>query len=383
MRVPVVALLFSLALVSGCIDDDGRLRVDDAPAPYQGTPTGSAEHGAAKVDESVVTTGGQPLGFFGATATKTVTISNDFGGVALGVIALGIQEGSVKVESSGGSEYKIVAILEAQAETEQTAREALDRIVVSHDDHIKDGALHLTTGIRYTEAPSMVPLLPNFGFSQAFTTAQVTLTVPSGPTYDLWATTLSGEVTAEDLDGAHIRFSGNAVFAKDIDTALLEIDASQVTLEMIEAAEAKIECNNVEGTDLNIGNLMAKCSGINVAGTFGDLDLNATNNDLTVAATPMRSGTYTLYADQGVLTLSLDLVATAGYDIIAGSDHGVETIDLPADLVYTAEIDGNKTAKSLAFETAATQSMVSANAMHGDVTVQSLDALAVVEEPEP
>lgn len=389
---PLLAILLGLAMLSGCLDDE-TLVPDEAPqaafpgSQFQGeasagVPAGTAQaHGEPDRVESDVETGGNPLLFPGAYARKTVTITNDFGGASLGVLAIGISAGTIAVVPGNGPGYELVAVLTAHAATEQEARTALDRITLSHEDILQPDGLHLTTGVRYEPAPMPVPFIVLGGGT--WTEAQLTFTVPAGPAYDLWAYASSGDILVEGLRGPSFRLdtSSGAITATGLNAGTLEASASSggIHVEQVQAAHVKLSASSGDLTAhqlvADILEADASSGDIEATGRFGDLDVSASSGNIVLEAEPLRSGHYALDASSGSLDVRVALPLGVGYDVTAETSSGTITIDLPNAEVLETDDDGDyQRVATAGFTQARTQVVIEADTSSGDITVSALSA---------
>lgn len=401
---PLLATLF-LALITAALS--GCASANDPPAvpteepsegfqtdlfqgdPNQGVPAGDVgSHGSPQRDDGTVESGMQPpLQIPGAWARRTITITNDFGGASLGTVFAGTSAGSITVLPGEGDGYIVEATIEARGLTEQEARDALDRVELTHDDVMEPDGLHLTTVVRERPAQQMLPLIA-FSYGN-WATVDLTITLPAGPAYDLTADTSSGEIDVSGLRGPSILLmasSGNIV-AEELNVGVLTVETSSgdIDLTTVQAGvlEASLSSGGITGMELRIGKALVDVSSgsIDLEGVFDTLEADAGSGQIDIEAHALASGAYTLAASSGDINLKLLTSALRAYHVTADADSGEVQVDLDDSDTVDAE-DDHAEVISDGFDAAAIKTVIEIETSSGNIEVSDRDLGAPADDDE-
>lgn len=386
----VASLALSLA---GCTSSDPASSLPPEPAqeafqdalfagsPDAGAPAGQASaHGEPQRDDGTVETGMTPPlqlpGLF--WARRTVTITNDFGGASLGHVFAGVDSGSIAVGTADGDGYSVEVILQAQGMTEQDARDALDRMEVTHTDSLEPDGLHLSTVVKQKGPSSPVPGpitfdLGDYGF------AEMHVTLPAAPAYELSADTSYGEIDVSDLRGPAVQLttsSGDAS-AERVHAGTLSIETSSgsVSLDTVQAddLEATASSGDITGESLRLGKAMVDTSSgeISLQGAVDTLEADASSGGITLDAYARHSGAYKLSTSSGDIDVTLLTGAGRAYHVRAQADSGQVTVDLPGAHAGGGHDGRDDKADVITdgFDAAAIQTILDLETSSGDIAV--------------
>lgn len=389
MRPLLATLVLALlaASLSGCTSTGPTdLPSEDTPEgfrtdhfqgdPAAGVPAGEAgSHGSPQRDDGTVESGMEtPLQIPSAWARRTVTVSNDFGGADLGTVFAGVSAGSITVLPGEGSDYTLEATIEARGMTEQEARDAIDRVELTHDDVLEPDGLHLTTVVKERPAQQLVPFV-QIGYG-SWATVDLVLTLPAGPAYDLTADTSFGEVDVSGLRGPSFLLTSSAgsILAQELNAGLLAIEASSgdVGLTTVRAGslEADLSSGTLSGSELLVGKAILDVSSgdIDLQGVFDTLEADAGSGSIDIEAYALTSGVYDLSASSGDIDLTLLTSPTRAYHVTADAGSGEVEVDLK-DADTLDEEDDHAEVVSNGFEEAAIKTVVEAATGSGSVEV--------------
>lgn len=373
MRYLMVGLLLLLAGFAGCLDD--RLDTDSAgpsgdseasvPAegppgePASGTPAG---HGDPDVDEGGVTT--EAPGAMGSpywTASRTITIDNDFGGAARSDVDIAFGPGDVQVVPSPDGDYHYTLTLIGQGGTEQEARAALDDLEWGHDDALQSGTLVLDTWVEgpNTNGISCSGVPPVTSCTGRSWSVDLVAELPSAPAHDLdldhgsadvTVSGLGGSALAVDVGSGDVSLDDLAFGSVGIDTGSGDITATDVAAASIQAdtgsgdhfwsdvVAATVDLNAGSG-DLELDGRVDELSSDTGSGDHtyvlrgADVDASASSGSITLDFTPTASGSIDI--DTGSGDVDVDLAGSA-YDITADTGSG----DIDIDVSGTERVDG-------------------------------------------
>lgn len=347
----------------------------------QGAPAGQASgHGEPQRDDGTVESGmSPPLQVPTFWARRTVTITNDFGGASLGHAFFGADAGSIAVATEAGDAYTVEVSLEAQGLTEQDARDALDRIEVTHTDALQDDGLHLSTVVKQRDPASPIPFVSVGGGSFAW--ADVKVTLPAAPAYELAADTSYGEVSVSDLRGPAVQLttSSGGITAQRLNAGTLEIETSSgdIDLDTVQADDlnASASSGEVTGATLRLGKAVVDTSSgdIDLQGAIDTLEADASAGGITLDAYARHSGAYKLSTSSGDVDVTLLTGEGRAYHVTAEADSGQVTVDLP-DSHADKERDDRADVTTDGFDDAAVQTVVDVETSSGDITVSGSGA---------
>lgn len=389
MRPLLATLLLALlsASLSGCTSDDpSALPAEEPPEgfqtelfegdPSEGTPAGEpGSHGSPERDDGTVESGMEPpLQIPSAWARRTVTITNDFGGAALGTVFAGVDAGSVTVVPGEGDSYTVEATIEARALTEQEARDALDRVEVTHDDVLEPDGLHLTTVVKQRPAQQMLPLV-TLG-SGDWATVDLVVTLPAGPAYDLTADAAFGELDVSGFRGPNflLTVSSGSILAKELNAGLLAIETSSGDAELstirADSLEANLSSGSLSGSELMVGTAVVDVSSgsIDLEGVFDTLEADAGSGSMDIEAHGLASGAYDLSASSGDIELRLLTSEARAYHVTADAGTGEVEVELE-DADTLDEEDDHAEVVSNGFDDAAIKTVVNVESSSGSIEV--------------
>lgn len=384
----LAALALLAAALSGCTASDAPTDLPEEPAspafeaevfegePDDGAPAGEAgTHGEPQRDDGTVEAGMSPtLQIPSFWARRTVTITNDFGGVDFGNVFLGADFGSITIVPSDGDSYSVEAVLEARGMTEQDARDALDRMEVSHSDVMEADGLHLITVVKQRPATQMIPLV-TIG-TGGFGLADLVVTLPSAPAYEMAADTSSGELSISGFRGPMISLSASSgdIDASELNAGTLSVDSSSgaIDLDTIQAGilEATTSMGGITGTELLVGTAVVDSSSgdIELDGIIDTLEADASSGSLTITSHGRSSGVYELSASSGDVRLSVLTGVGRAYHVKAEASSGTVEVDLE-DSDTIEEEDDEVEVVTDGFDEAAIQTVVDVSTSSGDILV--------------
>lgn len=228
---------------------------------------GSADsHGMPQRDEGMVQT--QPDGS-GFSASRTVSIANDFGGAGAAQVALTTGNGNVQSCVVDGGGYRIVVMLEGHGPTAEAARAALDAIKVKHADMLDNGTLALNTQVEFGGQND----------TSVQSRATIVAGLPRAASYTFDHNSNNGNVAAQG-------FSGDS---------------------------AKLNTGN--------GNVM-------LDGGWGQVMLTGSNGNVAAMLDTARSLSATGTTGNGMVDVQLRRTGTPGYDLSASVGNGTARIDV-------------------------------------------------------
>jgi DUF4097 and DUF4098 domain-containing protein YvlB len=389
MRVLLALAAAIVVALSGCTStpepmaEPGLERLPGAQfdsAPEQGQPAGApGVHGEPTRDDGAVETGMNPLQGPGAWARRTVTLTNGFDGASFASVFAGVPAGSIQVAPIQGDGYRIEVRLEARGFTEQQARDNLDRLVVEHTDTMDSEGLHVATVVRYTPDPALIPgLTISLG---SFGRADVVVSLPAGPAYDLGADTSSGDIAVDGLRGPAFTMSASSgdIALSGLNAGALFAGTSSggLMLHQVQARQAELATSSgdIDGHDLRIGTLRASASSgdIDLAGVFNTLEVETSSGAIRLEATPAASGAYRLSTSSGDLTAHLRESGARAYRVMAEASSGTVEVQLSGS--QSQSDDGDRVqAQSAGYDRARIQTVVEATASSGDITILGSEA---------
>lgn len=273
MRTVPWLLLLALALpLSGCLDDPGGLSdgtdtdtMTAAPQPH-GTPD--------RTDGAVHTE--QRDGRW--RASREVVITNGIGDADAASVDQETFNGVLTTSGSDDGGYTLTATLYAYGDTEQTARDMLDRLDVVHTDTLQAGTLALTTSYEIDS----VPALPLLGGAQYEGGMDLELALDARPALGYNGHTTNGPITVAGLSGPSV---------------------------------------SAETTN----------GPVTVQGGFDTLDLHATNGPITgrLDRWSQGEGSYQAETTNGPVTLVVATGEDRGFDASGHTTNGFVTFNLP------------------------------------------------------
>lgn len=286
----------------------------------------AASHGVPSYDESGQVSSDGNGGF---RATRTVSIANDFGGAMRASMQIDTENGDIGHCVREGGGYRINIMLEGRGSTEQQARDALDGMVVTHNDELSEGELRLATRVEFVN--------PIVG-SNVQQSASVLAGLPSAPTYSLTSNTSNGSIAAAGFNGPRAEFqsaNGNLGLQGVWDEAALDTSNGNIIL---------------------LGN---------IAGS-----LAATSNGSVIAELEAeRSGNHLLQAGNGNVDVKLTRTATPGLDLSASASNGNATIEVSGTEPVGEQQQSNAHFRSPDFDTNEIKIVVDAITTNGNASI--------------
>lgn len=399
MRSPMLALLLTAALLSGCL-----VEAPDAetitPAPQESSsasdpvaeevpvqPASAPEaaagpHGTPQRTDGAVTSGVDSQRVPGAWARQAITISNDFGGATLGDLQAKVAAGSIVVRAADREGYLVEAALEARAGTEADARALLERTHVEHTDVLDGSTLFLTDGVRVDQAAPAAPgpLPPGIlqvGTPQESVSVSFVITVPLSPAIDLVASAASGDVSASDLHGPRLDMDTSSGDITLTTLTMTEVVLSSASGDIVadtilaDALTADTSSGDIQGDDLVLrhATLSSASGDIGIAGTVDNIDADTSSGDLVLDVAAAASGDYRLDSASGDVVVRVPAEGQA-YHVDAGTASGTIRVDVP-DAETLEDKERHVEVASEGYDDAAIQTAIEAGTSSGDITVQA------------
>jgi hypothetical protein len=326
----LLALAASLAL-SGCLSDSGASLAgipegQPASGPNAGSP---ANHGTPQRGESAVTvTGPGLLGGTQYVASKTITITNDFGGASQATVSLSTGAGGVTTRDWNEGGYKLVALLQARAPSESQARSALSAMVLEHTDRLSGDTLTLASVVRSPSNPAP-------GVSYSGTLAE---SLPRQPAYSISLNAGSGGATSQGLNGPSI----------DADTGSGGI--------------------SIDG---RFGRLTASAGsgGVDLSGTANEVRADTGSGGISARLRAGGSGSWDFDTGSGGVDLAIVRGGNDGYDVEASAGSGNVDVDLSDGQALGTQRDNHAHVRSSGYSDAAIQVRVTATAGSGGIAI--------------
>jgi hypothetical protein len=329
VRSLLAATLVLAILVAGCSSSTTSLGGIPAGSPPKGDGAGTAAaHAQPTRDESGITVKQEN----GKTvASKTVTLTNDFGGASKSTVTLATQTGGAAARSWASGGYKTVVVLQSRAGSEELARQGLSRMTVVHNDDLAGGTLKLDTHVDFQTTSCDSTLV-------ACLSASITANLPSQPAYTLDITADTGGVSVDGLGGPSAKLT--------TDTG--GVDASGA-----------------------FGRVTAKTStgGIQLDGIANSVDATADTGGVKATLLAKGSGTWTLHTNTGGVEVIIERASGQGVDADATTDTGGVSVDLSGSHDVGAQSRTHAHKQTEGLSTAAIQTTVKASADTGGVDV--------------
>lgn len=281
----LVALLLPGCLVQEVVSQEGIPEGAAAAGPNAGS---RSEHGEPKRSESAVSV--EREGLLGTTgsyvASKTITVTNDFGGASRADVDLSTGAGGVTARGWSEGGYKVVVLLEARADSEAAARSWLAKLSFAHSDDLEGDELGLSSIVRFPDGPTN-------GVSLS---GQVTASLPEEPSYDLELDAGSGGATTAGLSGPSV----------DADTGSGGVS--------IDGRFARMTADTGSG-------------GIELAGTANSVDADTGSGGVSARLATGAGGAWTFSAGSG--GIDVDVVRNgAGLEVMADAGSGDVDVDM-------------------------------------------------------
>jgi hypothetical protein len=331
MRVRALAVVALLAsLLSGCLADDPSLDGIPEGRPASGVNAGTpSTHGTPERVESAVSV--QSPGLLGGNqyvASKTITITNDFGGARQATVSLSTGAGGVTTSAWGEGGYKLVALLQARASTEAEARRQLEAMALVHTDRLSGSTLELASSVR-------TPSNPPQGVSHSGTLTQ---SLPREPAYRISLDAGSGGATSQGLGGPSI--------TADTGSGGIRIDGSFARL----VADAG-------------------SGGIDLQGTANQVEVDTGSGGVSARLCPGASGTWSFDTGSGGIDLTIVRGAGDAFDVEASAGSGNVDIRLSDGQAVGTQRSNHGHVRSNGYANAAVQVGVQASAGSGSITI--------------
>lgn len=380
---PAFLLAVSALAASGCTSP-GDLAV---PLPHAGLDGGlqasmegeaqapsSGGHGEPQRAEGPVETGLDPTQVPMAWARQAITITNDMGGSLAASVAVHNDAGRVVVQPGTGDGYRVEAVLEARGLTEQDAQDALARLQLVHLDRMERG--RLVTETRAEREPSVEPL-PGIRLGHDNSWIDLTVFLPRGVAYDLYAGSASGSVAVTGLAGASLvgDTASGAVEMADLDARHVGASSASgsVVARSIRAGTLDLDTasGSIVGEGIAAGTVSAhSASGsLRLAGVIDTLEADTSSGSMRIEAHGARSGAYSLDAASGSIDLTVLDDKARAYRVAASSASGSVDVDLEESRT-TSEDEGELEVESRDFRRAAIRTAVDASTASGSITVR-------------
>lgn len=350
-------------------------------------------------------------------AVMTVTLVNGVAGFTGADVGASLATGAVALRGEDVGSYTATVGLEGMGATEDLAKEELSKLTVEHSDTVQDGKLVLSTTVK-REPMVVVPMptggsieidslgqwkanidevLPNFlSYSIAAGTASgsVAATGLAGASMDLHAasgsveatalnadlislSSASGSVSGAQLQGTeiHTGSSSGAIRLTEIRAGTLEADTASGSLELTDVRADMLDVHSSSGTVQVAGGVAptlhaGSASGsLNLQGIFDNIEVGASSGSIHVVTSPEASGSYDFGAASGSVRLELGTGAGQAYDVEASTASGSVDIELSNSEEIDEGSDRVQHVRTVGFESAAIQTVVSLNTSSGSIHV--------------
>lgn len=328
-RSALLAAFLVASLGAGCLDDNDSLggsSLGDIPegrAPTgegAGTPADHGNHQRAESDVTITRQGDQYV------ATRTITLTNDFGGAANAVLKLTTKVGGVTAKAWDSGGYEIKATLQGRGDTEQEARTRLSTLNVIHSDRLGAGTLTLDAQVKFPTTTQ--------GLS-----GSLVARVPESPAYRITGTTNTGGASVAGLGGPSVTL--------EADTGGVEVSGA-----------------------FNTANLNTDTGGVALDGVFNVVQATTSTGGVSARITPSANeATIDLEADTGGVDLALGMGDGQGYDIDAAVDTGGISISVGATDPVGAQTSRHKHVRTSGYEDASIKVTVMLKTDTGGVDV--------------
>lgn len=258
-------------------------------------------------------------------ARKTVTVVNGAGDASASTLSMATSSGDIHVETWDCDGYLLTAALVGQGQTEQQARDALATIDLVHSDGLSAGTLALSFSIE-RDPTAITQIVSVNGGNGA--SGSLTLFTPD-LSYDASADASSGDIRFEAIKGTSL----------DLGTSSGDIHVEDVRFDRFVASASS-------------GDVTARLA-------VGSIDVETSSGDITIEASPTRTGTFTIEASSG----EVDLELAIGGDI---------DIDLPDTSPVGEQEDDHAHARTHGFDQRSIQTTVGIITSSGDIDVEAL-----------
>lgn len=241
MRVPLLALLATLALVAGCIQPDQPTPAAKAGASSSADAQASMTGEESRKDATMPCLEG--VGINGATlpgafcAVRTITVSGTISGIAELPVDLATFTGPITVKESSEGSWSLVATLTARGTTPDDATASLASVWFTWD--------HLDAGAHRIHALAKVNGSNDGGYA-----ATLALAVPPSVTMRLAASDGSGGITVEggNTDGLALSTGSGSISVKTSATdATLHTGSGSIDATLTPSAEGTLEASTGSG----------------------------------------------------------------------------------------------------------------------------------------
>ncbi len=358
-RIFLLVAAMSLTAMSGCLDSDGNAKVDDiqtgaTAADLDASPgSGTARsHKEPSVDETTPETEVVATGY---RASKTVTISNDFGGARFSDGAFATDNGAIAIVAGSDGGYVFTVEVWADGRTEDQALSNLNALQVINEDSLQGDTLHLGVHIEdgNNQGDVLSLLLGGFGGHGA----NIHVLLPRAPLHEISAATSNGPIHIDDIRGSKVQAmtSNGAIHLSDLLAKSVEAQTSNGGIAFEGAADQLA--------------LATSSGSIDATGNVGDVGLATSNGEISGRFTPSRSGAIQAGTSNGHVDLRLTADADHAYDVTASTSNGRVTIDLP-DASVTQETDSIATARTLDFDLRPIQTQVEVATDNASITIE-------------
>lgn len=306
-------------------------QIKDLAGPGAGS---AGAHGTPQRVDGAVTIGTQG-GM--VTASKLVTVVNDFGGASAAQVDLSTPNGGVVACPRSGGGYGLKLMLQSRAPTEADARRGLDSIVVNHTDTLSGTTLRLGTTVQFnslaTGGVGGVGATPDPGNIQR--SASIVGGLPPTASYALTATGANGDARSSGLSGS---------------SAKLTSTNGSATLD-----------TRWETANLSTTNGIAS-----VSGDYATLDVATTNGLAEGSLGTARNVTATFTSSNGSVDVGLKR-SEAGVDLKGSATNGRVRIDAPNTVAVGAQSETSARRQSSDYSSRAVKVQVEGRTTNGNV----------------
>lgn len=288
---------------------------------------GSAVQSAPGIHRGPIETTQRPDGEW--RASQQVTVVGDHGGADRADWTLRSVNGHATAAAGSGSDYTVVAQLEARADTETQARQRLQELRVRHDADI--GATATVSVVVEDTGPD-----PKWRKKSADLQADL----PDTHYTSLDVRTTNGRVAADGFDGQTLRLASTNGEVRAESIAFQEVDASTTN------------------------------SPVTVTGTVDDLEAGTTNGGVTIDARAAASGSWSGSATNGDVRVTVPESGSRGYDVEGSTTNGEVTFDFSETEPMGQQSRTQKHERTQGYADRGIQTAIDLSSTNGSVTAQ-------------
>jgi hypothetical protein len=323
----LAALLLPGCLVDEVVSQGGIPEGEPASGPNAGS---RGDHGEPERSETGVSVDRE--GLLGTTgryvASKTITVTNDFGGASRADVELATGAGGVTARGWSEGGYKVVVVLEARAGSEAEARSWLAKLSYLHGDDLDGDELRLSSIVRF----------PDGGSNGVSLSGQVTASLPQEPSYALELDAGSGGATTAGLSGS--------VVEADTGSGGVSIDGRF----------ARMVADTGSG-------------GVELAGTANSVEAGTGSGGIAARLATGAGGSWTFSAGSGGIDVEVVRNNGAGLEVVADAGSGTVEVDVTDGRDVGEQSDDHAHVRSAGFDDAPFRISLRASTGSGGIDV--------------